>query len=107
MQVAMSSMESGSKYLRTFPEISGKQDVCETMVGVPQAMDSTIGSENPSYNDGTTANPAPLISNAKSVSETTPVRITFPLPCPPIAALKTSSLAQPICPASTRSISKD
>jgi hypothetical protein len=48
MHVAMSSMESGSKYARALPEISGRQEVREATVGTPLAMASTIGKEKPS-----------------------------------------------------------
>src|SRR5580765_6931898 len=55
MHAAMPSTDKGSKYARASPEISGRHEVFETIVGTPQAMASTIGNEKPSYNEGTTA----------------------------------------------------
>src|SRR5262249_21351192 len=54
MQMDISSSEDGSKYLNTPPEISGKHEPLAAMVGTPQAMDSIMGRQNPSYNEGNT-----------------------------------------------------
>src|SRR5206468_7776730 len=50
----ISSMERGSKYSKTPPEISGMQEPFEATVGTPHAIASTMGRQKPSYKEGMT-----------------------------------------------------
>src|SRR5215471_10089442 len=77
------------------------------MVGVPHAMDSTIGRQKPSYSDGITARVAPFTSVARSESLSARVKTTLARePSQLAASARMSSYSQPSGPASTRSKSR-
>src|SRR5215470_8549336 len=65
---ASSSGSPGATCTAVSPTTSGSAPVRLTISGVPDAMCSTAGSENPSYRDGTTATWALAASSASSAS---------------------------------------
>ena len=72
MQVAQRGREllgvAGLTSSAASPVTSGSAPVRLAISGVPEAMCSTAGSENPSYSEGTTAISALASSSASSVS---------------------------------------